>query len=669
MRTVYLNASYFPAVELLSAIGTAAIILYGGYQAIDGKIEIGVVVAFIGYLQLFFDPIQQISQLYTTYQQGMAALDKIFDLLDTEPDMVDRAGRDRPRAAARRDRARRRLVLLRARRRRDAASSERRGAATATAAAGWALAGIDLHVPAGPDGGAGRRDRAPASRRWRSWWRASTTRSAGGCWSTATTCASCARSALRSQLGIVPQEGFLFSGTIRDNIAFGRPDASEEEILAAARAVGADAFVDRLPDGFDTEVGERGVAALGRPAPARRLRARAARRAADPDPRRGDLERRRAHRARDRAGARAAARRPHRDRDRPPAVDDQARGADRRPRARADRRVGHPRRADRGRRALRAALRRLGASRRPRRAASALRADAAGARAAAAVGRRGGGGLGRRAAALDRRRGRRRRRGSAGTGVVGAGATGSAGTTGVVSVGTSVGAASSVAAVAASSPPLDSPTSRASPQTSKPKRPRPCAASRPASSISCSSSASGGVVAALERGDVRGRSAATWSWSAARKFSSLFSPSVGGGSVCSASSSPARIWPSSVAATAGSESSTAASAVFASRQIASPWSMKSSCERVVAPPTPVAPVAPERDRGHRRLVVAAAANQQDDDDEDAREGAQRDQAPALIDVHELPQSNKGSTRPATSNACCERPFTPQRAAFSKSIRA
>ena len=118
MRTVYLNASYFPAVELLSAIGTAAIILYGGYQAIDGQIEIGVVVAFIGYLAQFFDPIQQISQLYTTYQQGMAALDKIFDLLDTEPDMVDAPGRDRSRDAARRDRARRRLVLLRARRRR-----------------------------------------------------------------------------------------------------------------------------------------------------------------------------------------------------------------------------------------------------------------------------------------------------------------------------------------------------------------------------------------------------------------------------------------------------------------------------------------------------------------------------------------------------------------------
>jgi ATP-binding cassette subfamily B protein len=95
LKTVYLNASYFPAVELLSAIGTAVILLYGGYQALDlsdaaaRHAQIGIVVAFVAYLSTFFDPIQQLSNLYTTYQQGMAALDKIFDLLDTEPDMVD----------------------------------------------------------------------------------------------------------------------------------------------------------------------------------------------------------------------------------------------------------------------------------------------------------------------------------------------------------------------------------------------------------------------------------------------------------------------------------------------------------------------------------------------------------------------------------------------------
>ena len=121
LKTVYLNASYFPAVELLSAIGTAVILLYGGYQALDLNTElarnaqIGIVVAFVGYLSTFFDPIQQLSNLYTTYQQGMAALDKIFDLLDTDPDMVDKPGAVDPGNAARRDRDGRRLVLVRAR--------------------------------------------------------------------------------------------------------------------------------------------------------------------------------------------------------------------------------------------------------------------------------------------------------------------------------------------------------------------------------------------------------------------------------------------------------------------------------------------------------------------------------------------------------------------------
>ncbi|MDP9134531.1 MAG: ABC transporter ATP-binding protein, partial [Actinomycetota bacterium] len=89
MKTVYLNAAYFPSVELLSAIATAAILLYGGNQVLDNAVEIGVLASFVFYLQSFFDPIQQLSQLYTTYQSGMAALDKILDLLDEEPDLVD----------------------------------------------------------------------------------------------------------------------------------------------------------------------------------------------------------------------------------------------------------------------------------------------------------------------------------------------------------------------------------------------------------------------------------------------------------------------------------------------------------------------------------------------------------------------------------------------------
>ena len=250
MRTVYLNAAYFPAVELLSAIGTAAIILYGGYQAINNEIEIGVVVAFIGYLQLFFDPIQQISQLYTTYQQGMAALDKIFDLLDTRPDMTDRDDAIDP------GRLRGEIELG------DVwFSYAGAGDADADAVIGdseWALSGIDLRIPAGQtvalvgETGAGKSTLAKLVARFYDPQR-------GRVLVDGHDLRELDSQALRSQLGIVPQEGFLFSGTIRDNIAFGRPDASDADIRAAARTVGADSFIDRFEAGYETEVGERGT--------------------------------------------------------------------------------------------------------------------------------------------------------------------------------------------------------------------------------------------------------------------------------------------------------------------------------------------------------------------------------------------------------------------------
>ena len=236
MTTVYLNAAYFPGVELLSALATAGILLYGGVQAIQGDVTVGVLVAFVAALNNFFDPIQQLSQLYTTYQAGMAALDKIFELLDQEPDLVD--GELELASAARRDRVRRRRLLL------------RRGR------------GAVRHRPA-PCRPA-RRSRwsappAPASRRSPSSSRASTTRPPAASSSTATTCATSAASSLRSQMGIVPQEAFLFSGTIGDNIAFGRVDATPEEVEDAARAVGAHEFIAALENGYDTEVGERGA--------------------------------------------------------------------------------------------------------------------------------------------------------------------------------------------------------------------------------------------------------------------------------------------------------------------------------------------------------------------------------------------------------------------------
>ncbi|HEY5816173.1 MAG TPA: ABC transporter ATP-binding protein [Solirubrobacterales bacterium] len=238
MRTVYLNASYFPAIELLAAAGTAAIVLYGGTQAIEGAIQIGTIVAFIGYLNVFFDPIQQLSQLYTTYQQGMAALDKVFELLDTEPDMVDA-----PEAI---DPGRLRGEI------------EMDGVSFAYADQSWALRDVDLHVPAGQTlalvgaTGAGKSTFAKLVARFYDPQR-------GRVLVDGHDLRGLRQRALRRQLGIVPQEGFLFSGSVRENIAFGRPEATAAEIEAAAAAVGASEFVASLPAGFDTEIGERGV--------------------------------------------------------------------------------------------------------------------------------------------------------------------------------------------------------------------------------------------------------------------------------------------------------------------------------------------------------------------------------------------------------------------------
>jgi ABC-type multidrug transport system fused ATPase/permease subunit len=244
MKTVYLNASYFPAVELLAALATAVILVYGGSMAIDGAIQIGVIVAFVGYLTTFFEPIQQLSQLYTTYQQGMAALDKIFDLLDTEPDMVDAPDAIDPGTL--RGEIELEGVWF-------SYSDDLEPGDDA-----WALRDVDLHVPPGQTlalvgaTGAGKSTFAKLVARFYD-------PQQGRVLVDGHDLRGMRQRALRRQLGIVPQEGFLFSGSVRENVAFGRPEASLEEIESALATVGATDFVAALPDGIETQVGERGV--------------------------------------------------------------------------------------------------------------------------------------------------------------------------------------------------------------------------------------------------------------------------------------------------------------------------------------------------------------------------------------------------------------------------
>jgi len=239
LKTVKLNAAYFPAVELLSGLVTAAILLYGGLQAIQGEVTVGVLVAFIAALNNFFDPIQQLSQLYTTYQAGMAALDKIFELLDEEPELRDR------RDAVELPRLRGELAF--------------EGVSFAYAADGEpALAEIDLHVPAGQtvalvgSTGAGKSTFAKLAARFYD-------PTEGRILVDGHDLRDVRARSLRAQMGIVPQEAFLFSGTIRDNLAFGRVEATLDEIEASARAVGAHDFIAALEHGYETEIGERGI--------------------------------------------------------------------------------------------------------------------------------------------------------------------------------------------------------------------------------------------------------------------------------------------------------------------------------------------------------------------------------------------------------------------------
>jgi len=245
MKTVWLNAAYFPAVELLSAVATAVILVYGGAQVISGDgVTIGVLAAFVLYLQNFFDPIQQLSQLYTTYQSGMAALDKIFELLDEEPDVVES-----PDAVD--------LPTVRGEIRfEDVSFTYSKEGANGDEPV-LALCDIDLTVPPGQTvalvgaTGAGKSTFVKLVSRLYDPTR-------GRVLVDGHDLRSVTERSLRSQLGTVPQEAFLFSGTIAENVAFGRPDATPEEVTAATTAVGAHDFIERLPEGYETEVGERG---------------------------------------------------------------------------------------------------------------------------------------------------------------------------------------------------------------------------------------------------------------------------------------------------------------------------------------------------------------------------------------------------------------------------
>jgi ABC-type multidrug transport system fused ATPase/permease subunit len=239
MRTVVQSGLYFPFVEFLSAAAVVIVLWYGGTLIGGNTLEIGVLVAFIGYLNSFFDPLQQLSQLYNTFQASMAAVQKIYTVLDTEPDMLDAPDAvDLPDVHG---------------------EVELRGVTFGYDPQKPVLHDVDLTIPAGRTvalvgaTGAGKSTVIKLLARFYD-------PTEGAVLIDGHDLRQVTASSLREQLAVVPQEAFLFSGSVMDNIRFARPSADEDEVKRVARIVGVHDFVESLPEGYDTEVQEGGSA-------------------------------------------------------------------------------------------------------------------------------------------------------------------------------------------------------------------------------------------------------------------------------------------------------------------------------------------------------------------------------------------------------------------------
>jgi ATP-binding cassette, subfamily B, bacterial len=239
LTAMRLIATYSPGIKVIGNVSIAAVLTYGGYRALHGQTEVGVLAAFLLYLRRFFEPMQELSQFYNSLQSATAALEKLSGVLDERPAV--------PEPAA--------PVPLPVEGRRGELTFE--GVAFGYRADRVVLPALDLHVPAGQTvalvgaTGAGKSTIAKLVARFYD-------PSAGVVRLDGVDLRDVAEDELRRAVVMVTQENFLFSGTVAQNIGFGRPDAARADIAAAAAAIGADTFIQALPEGFDTDVRKRG---------------------------------------------------------------------------------------------------------------------------------------------------------------------------------------------------------------------------------------------------------------------------------------------------------------------------------------------------------------------------------------------------------------------------
>jgi ABC-type multidrug transport system fused ATPase/permease subunit len=240
-RASRLIAIYAPGIAMVGNVITGIVLFYGGLRVLDGDIKVGVLATFLLYLQRFFDPLQDVSQFYNAFQGAASALEKISGVLEEEPSVAEPAA---PIA----------LPPLRDGRsgRRVRFESVRFGYRETTV-----LPRLDLDIPAGQtvalvgETGAGKTTIARLLARFYD-------PGAGRVMLDGADLRDLPDQVLRQEVVLITQESFLFEGTVAENIRLGRPYATDQEVEAAARAIGAHQFIAALPDGYATMVGKRG---------------------------------------------------------------------------------------------------------------------------------------------------------------------------------------------------------------------------------------------------------------------------------------------------------------------------------------------------------------------------------------------------------------------------
>ena len=233
-----LSFTFLPAVEFLGMLATGIVLWFGGLAVARGELTLGVIVAFLAYVTRFFQPIQELSQLYTTLQAAMAGGERVLELLDTRPQVTDQLDAiEMPTIAGR-------VELCHV-------SFSYRGDTRVLHDVSLTIEPGQVVAFVGPTG-AGKTSIANLIARLYDV-------TDGAVRIDGIDVRQVKQHSLRRQTGLVPQEPFLFSGTISDNIRFGRPDALQSAIEAAVRLANAHEFIMALPDGYDTEILEGGV--------------------------------------------------------------------------------------------------------------------------------------------------------------------------------------------------------------------------------------------------------------------------------------------------------------------------------------------------------------------------------------------------------------------------